>query len=92
MNALTNDDFAPKVNDRVLLVFHSYHDDKKDRLGVYVYDPETNSWSAEPLAIPDKLGKNRQVKNGFYDSVLNAVFIHGAGDSGDDGSMCIGSA
>ena len=72
------------VNDKVLLVMHSYHYGKPDRLGVYVYDPETNAWVEEPLAMPEKL-RNRQVKNGFYDAELNAVFLHSAGDSQDDG-------
>jgi hypothetical protein len=72
------------ANDKVLLVFHSYHYNKAERLGVYVYDPRTNAWDAEPLAVPEKL-RNQQVKNGFYDSALNAVFIHSAGDSQDDG-------
>ena len=71
------------VNDKVLLVMHSYHYGKPDRLGVYVYDPETNTWAEEPLALPEKL-RNTQVKNGFYDAELNAVFVHSAGDSQDD--------
>jgi hypothetical protein len=29
--------------------------------------------------------RNTQVKNGFYDAELNAVFLHSAGDSRDDG-------
>jgi hypothetical protein len=72
------------VNDKVLLVMHSYHYGKPDRLGVYVYDPETNAWAEEPLALPEKL-RNTQVKNGFSDAELNAVFLHSAGDSSDDG-------
>jgi hypothetical protein len=56
---------------------------------VYVYDPQANAWSVEPLPIPDRLGRNRQVKNGFYDAILNAVFIHAAGDSEDGGSMWV---
>ena len=31
------------VNNMVLLVMHSYHYGKPDRLGIYVYDPETNA-------------------------------------------------
>jgi len=72
------------VNDRVLLLMHSYHYGKPDRLGVYVYNPETNAWVDEPLALPEKL-RNTQVKNGFYDAALNAVFLHSAADSQDDG-------
>ena len=72
------------VNNMVLLVMHSYHYGKPDRLGIYVYDPETNAWVEEPLALPEKL-RNTQVKNGFYDAELNAVTLHCAGDSQDDG-------
>jgi hypothetical protein len=35
-------------------------------------------------ALPEQL-RNTQVKNGFYDAGLNAVFLHSAGDSRDDG-------
>jgi hypothetical protein len=77
------------VNDVVLLIVHSFHADKPDRLGVYVYDPKDNSWAKEPLPIPEKLGRNGHVKNGFYDPVLNAVFIHSAGDSRDKGDMWV---
>jgi hypothetical protein len=51
-----------------------------------VYDPETNAWAEEPLALPERL-RNTQVKNGFYDAELNAVFLHSAGDSRDDGEV-----
>jgi hypothetical protein len=76
-------------NDKVLLVFHSFHDDAPERLGVYAYDPNTNAWADEALPVPDKLGRNRQAKNGFYDPELNAVFIHSAGDSEDDGTIWV---
>jgi hypothetical protein len=55
---------------------------------VYVYDPETNAWTEEPLPLPEKL-RNQQVKNGFYDAALNSVFIHSAGDSRDDGVIWV---
>jgi hypothetical protein len=51
---------------------------------VYVYDPVANAWAAEPHPLPEKL-RNGQVKNGFYHPGLNAVFLHSAGDSRDDG-------
>ena len=76
-------------NDKVLLVFHSCHDDAPERLGVYVYDPNTNAWAEEALPVPDQLGRNRQAKNGFYDPELNAVFVHSAGDSEDDGTIWV---
>jgi hypothetical protein len=77
------------ANDVVLLLFHSHFYDDPQRLGVYVYDPATNRWSGEKLELPEKLGKNRQAKNGFYDPELNAVFLHSAGDSRDDGSIWV---
>ncbi len=39
-------------NDKGLLVMHSYHYAKPDRLGVYVYDPETNAWAADRWPCP----------------------------------------
>jgi hypothetical protein len=81
LNALMVYDSA---NDKVLLLLHSYHYGKKERVGVYVYDPATNAWAEEPLPLPAKL-VNTKVKNGFYDPELNAVFLHSAGDSVDDG-------
>jgi hypothetical protein len=72
------------VNDKVLLVSHSFHYDKEERMGVYVYAPDTNSWEIKPLPLPGKL-RNQQIKNGFYDPALNTVFLHSAGDSRDDG-------
>jgi hypothetical protein len=77
------------ANDVVLLVVHSFFDSDKDRLGVYVYNPKANSWSSEGLAVPDKLGGNNKPKNGFYDPASNAVFIHTAGDSQDDGVIWV---
>jgi hypothetical protein len=85
LNALMVYDSA---NDKVLLVSHSYHYAKPDRLGVYVYDPTTNAWETEPLTLPKKL-ENEQVKNGFYDPDRNVVFLHVAGDSRDDGVIWV---
>ena len=73
-----------RANDKVLLLMHSYHYDKPERVGVYVYDPVTNSWDAHAFALPEKL-RNKQSKNGFYHPDLNVVFLHSAGDSQDDG-------
>lgn len=72
------------ANDRVLLIVHSFHYDQEERLGVYVYDPESNAWSSESRPLPEGL-HNNQAKNGFYDPALNTVFLHSAGDSRDDG-------
>jgi hypothetical protein len=77
------------TNDRVLLVFHSHFDDRPERLGVYVYDPDANAWLDEKLEIPDKLGRDNQPKNGFYDGELGVVFLHTAGDSRDDGTIWV---
>jgi hypothetical protein len=52
-------------------------------------DPNTNAWADEARPVPDKLGRNRQAKNGFYDPELNAVFLHSAGDSEDDGAVWV---
>ena len=77
------------ANDVVLLVMHSASDDKAERRGVYVYDPEANAWVDEPLPLPEKLGGNRNPKNGFYSPDHNAVFLHVAGDSRDDGVIWV---
>ena len=39
--------------------------------------------------MPEKLGHNRQAKNGFYDPELGVVFLHSAGDSLDDGTIWV---
>ena len=54
-----------------------------------MYDPNANAWAEDVLPVPEKLGRNRQAKNGFYDPELNAVFIHSAGDSQDDGTIWV---
>ena len=63
--------------------------DEPEHLGVNVYDPNKNEWLGDPLPIPDELGLNRQAKNGFYDPALNAVFLHSAGDSDDNGTIWV---
>ena len=35
--------------------------------------------STTPLSVPDRLGRNRQAKNGFYDPELGVLFLHSAG-------------
>ena len=50
---------------------------------VRVYDPD--AWSVGALVVSGNLGKDHQARNRFSDPGLNAVFIHGAGDSRDDG-------
>jgi hypothetical protein len=77
------------VNDVVLLVVHSFFDSKKETMGVYVYDPRSNSWAEKATPLPDKLANLAQPKNGFYDPGLNAVFLHSAGDSQDNGTIWV---
>jgi hypothetical protein len=69
-----------------------YHDNvgpnttaRKER-GVFVYDPAANTWGKAPLPVPREFCK---CPSSFYDPVLNAHFIHCAGDSADDGVMLV---
>jgi hypothetical protein len=80
------------VNDVVVLFYHLLPQAETDgpspgpeALGVYVYDPATNSWSEDPLPFPKELV--RGCFNAFYSPELNAHFIHIAGDSADNGVM-----
>jgi hypothetical protein len=72
-------------NDVLLLLRHSNHYDKEDLTGVYAYDAEKNAW-AEGTPLPEKLSK-KSMKNGYFDPRLNAVFLHSAGDSVDNGTI-----
>ena len=54
-----------------------------------VYDPEANAWHDDPLPVPDRLGRNRQPKNGFFDPELAVLFLHSAGDSDDNGTVWV---
>jgi hypothetical protein len=54
--------------------------------GVFVYDPNTNSW-ADPIPFPVDGPKFQFAANTFFDRELNAYFCHAAGDSKDDGVM-----
>jgi hypothetical protein len=82
------------ANDKLVVIrLYDGRDRQKDepalRRGVYVYDPQTNTW-ADPLPFPAKVVKG--IKNGnfgFYDPELNAYFCYFAGDSADDGSMWV---
>src|SRR5262245_56878194 len=75
--------------DRVLLFMHTALDDQPERIGVYVYDPQRNAWANEPLPVAPELAADRRPKNGFYDRQLNAVFLHPAGDSEDNGTIWV---
>ncbi len=71
------------ANDVVVLIRYSA---SKEHLGVFIYDPVTNAWSDGPVSPVKATGRSM---NGFYDPELNAHFIHGAGDSVDDGTVWV---
>lgn len=56
--------------------------------GVFVYNPNTNSW-ADPIPFPGDCPKFSFAANTFFDSELNAYFCHVAGDSSDNGVMWV---
>jgi len=71
------------VNDAVVLILWKVAEG--DVPGVYVYHPEKNEWetvSERPPALAQK-----DAWTGFYDPELNVHFMHGAGDSRDNGVM-----
>ena len=71
-------------NDKLLLFRHSGGDENKHPRGIFIYDPQKNEWSTEPLPLPAWRG---QCKNAFYAPDLNVYIFHSAGDSADDGSI-----
>lgn len=56
--------------------------------GIFVYDPNTNSW-AVPMPFPADGPKFQYAANTFFDRELNAYFCHVAGDSSDNGVMWV---
>lgn len=77
------------ANDKLVVLRLYDKDAPGQRRGVYVYDPETNTW-ADPLPVPPEVVKALRNGNyGFYDPELNAYFCHFAGDSSDDGTMWV---
>jgi hypothetical protein len=77
------------ANDVAVVFYHGNIGPKetgKKGRGVYVYDPAANTWGEAPLAVPKEFCK---CPSSFYDSQLNAHFIHCAGDSADDGIMLV---
>jgi hypothetical protein len=56
--------------------------------GVFVYDPQSNSW-ADPLPFPPDGPKFQYAANTCFDRELNAYFCHVAGDSNDNGEMWV---
>jgi len=56
--------------------------------GIFVYNPNTNSW-ADPIPFPADGPKFHFAANTFFDRELNAHFCHVAGDSSDNGVMWV---
>jgi hypothetical protein len=56
--------------------------------GIYVYDPNTNSW-ADAVSFPADGPKFQYAANTAYDRELNAYFCHVAGDSSDNGVIWV---
>ncbi len=56
--------------------------------GIFVYDPNTNSW-ADPIPFAADGPKFHFAANTFYDRELNVYFCHVAGDSSDNGVMWV---
>jgi len=78
------------VNDRLVVIrLDETKPEPGLRRGVYVYDPQTNTWD-DPISLPADVIKGIGNGNyGFYDPVLNAYFCHFASDSSDDGMMWV---
>jgi hypothetical protein len=72
------------ASDVVLLNRHG--GEAKER-GLYVYDPESNGWTAGLRPFPKEL--RWQQVNGFYSPDLNVHVFHTAGDSRDDGVVWV---
>src|SRR5207248_11443617 len=77
------------VNDALVIIRLYDKNEPGYRRGVYVYHPETNTWT-DPLPIPPEVVKAiRNGNHGFYDPELNAYFCHFASDSTDNGTMWV---
>jgi len=72
------------ANDKLLLFRHSGGDENKHPRGIFIYDPEKNEWTTDPLPLSPWRG---QCKNAFYAPDLNVYIFYSAGDSADDGSI-----
>jgi RNA polymerase sigma factor (sigma-70 family) len=76
------------LNDVVVLILHGVTEAHGGVPGIYVYDPEKNTWETvaeRPAALLPK--KGRHFWNGFYDPELNVHIMHHAGDSRANGTM-----
>lgn len=56
--------------------------------GIYVYNPNTNSW-ADRVTFPSNGPTFNFAANSFFDRELNVYFCHVAGDSNDNGEMWV---
>ncbi len=75
--------------DVVRLVHCPPEESRIEQMGVFTYDPEANAWTSEPVPLADTLARDRKVKNGFYCPDLDAIVLHSAGDSRDDGVIWV---
>ena len=80
---LLGTDESVRAQVRTAVDTHIRHIGKHPR-GIFIYDPEKNEWSPDPLPLPAWRG---QCKNAFYAPDLNIYIFHSAGDSADDGSI-----
>lgn len=72
------------ASDRVVvIVFYG----PKETLGVYVFDPETATWSDAALPPPPAFAADQRCGHGFYWPELNAHLLYRAADSNDAGTM-----
>lgn len=81
--------YDPVADALVVIRLYTTKDEPGLRRGVYVYNPETNTW-ADPLPLPPEVAK--AIRNGnfaFHDPELNAYFCYFASDSTDDGTMWV---
>ncbi|PCJ57664.1 MAG: hypothetical protein COA79_15575 [Planctomycetota bacterium] len=82
------------TQNKVLVVcLKSYFRDnkeKKDPLGIHVYDPETNVWSKNVVPLPPKTkALNNPRWTACYLPDLNVHLYHAANDSRDNGQMFV---
>lgn len=61
---------------------------RAQRLGLAIYDPLSNAWSKEPVALPEE-AKGRGAWNSFYSPELNVHVFHIARDSRTNGTIVL---
>ncbi|MHC4914185.1 MAG: hypothetical protein ACYTGB_01730 [Planctomycetota bacterium] len=77
--------YDPPADKVILMRYKAY---KGEPVGLFVYDPEANSWS-DPKALPEGFVRRSFEANGFYDRNLNCHVYHMAGDSRTDGYVWV---